>query len=165
MQRLCCTNIPRYSGSDSVANSISNIREFAMERKLDHFRFFFSDIGKTDENGVAVDDTLSKVWFDYSVAPLGVESEAFDLYIVDGRRYTFLSVCMSFLHALKHKANMAKVTVIIHDKTSHFEGLINAPLDSFANLEAEGDAFRTYKLLSTVKGKDIVAKLLQHNFL
>lgn len=160
-----CTNVTRYSGSDSVASSITSIRKFAMEEKLDHFRFFFSDIGKTDEKGIAVENTLSKVWFDYSVAPLVVENKAFDLYVIDGRRYTFLSTCMSFLHALKHGADMAKVTVIVHDDTSQFEGLKNAKIDSFANLELEGDSFRIYRLLSTSQEEDIIAKLLHNNFL
>jgi len=89
-----------------------------------HFRFYFSDIGNTVMSGYPElkpeknpnhTRWTNKYECNYQVTALMAEREAFDVYIVDGR-YRVACACLSFLHAIKHGANLTKVRVGIHDK-------------------------------------------------
>jgi len=50
----------------------------------------------------------------YQIAPLSVEMDAFDFYIVDGSLIVSCA-CAAMLHAMKHGGNMSMVMVAIHD--------------------------------------------------
>jgi len=102
--------VPRYSGTDSDSKWISMVQR----KTLKHFRFFFADIGETKEWGSPVKAGLKKNQFDYQIAPLLLEQKPFDFYLVDGR-YRTACFCISFLHAMKHGANMENVMVGVHD--------------------------------------------------
>jgi len=105
------TGVPRYAGVDSDATWVAQARDSA---NMDHFRFHFADIGETIEWGHPTHITLQKIQYDYQVAPLVLEHEPFDVYLVDGR-YRVACACVSFLHAMKHGADMSKVRVGTHD--------------------------------------------------
>lgn len=102
--------VPRYSGIDSDAVWVSQSRDAVQS----HFRFYLADIGKTGEWGNPRIPTLSKSVLDYQLAPLLVEPEAFDVYMVDGRMRL---ACMmaSFLHASFHEAPTNHTLVLLHD--------------------------------------------------
>ena len=105
------TNLPRYAGVDSSAEWVSMARSYAPDR----FRFSFADIGPTREWGNPVSNkTLSKMAFNYQVAPLRVERDPFDIYFVDGR-WRVACVMVSFLHAIHVGGDMSKIRVILHD--------------------------------------------------
>jgi hypothetical protein len=103
--------VPRYAGVDSDAVWVKKARG---DSKMDHFRFTFADIGDTVEFGNPKNDKLQKIPYNYQIAPLIVEMDAFDVYLVDGR-YRVSSACVSMLHAMRHGGNMSKVMVAIHD--------------------------------------------------
>jgi hypothetical protein len=130
------SGVPRYSGVDSDPHWVSMARnnvkqtelilENGMNRtsipnnNMDHyFRFQFADIGPTKLWGYPQNDRLSKIPYDYQIAPLVPEGDAFDVYLIDGR-YRIACACVAFLHALKHVANhhRTNVRVGIHDNGS-----------------------------------------------
>jgi len=103
--------VPRYVGVDSDAAWISTARA---ESRMDHFRFFFADIGKTRQVGHPVDNRLKKIPYDYQIMPLVGETEAFDVYVIDGR-YRIACACVSLLHALSCNGDMEKIRFAFHD--------------------------------------------------
>lgn len=103
--------VPRYAGVDSDARWVARSRT---NTEMSHFRFSFADIGDTKYFGHPADPTLSKIGYDYQIAPLAVEQKPFDVYLVDGR-YRIACACASFLHAIKHGGDMTKVLVAVHD--------------------------------------------------
>jgi hypothetical protein len=105
------TNLPRYTGVDSSAEWVSMARSHAPDR----FRFYFADIGPTKEWGNPVsNETLAKMALDYQIAPLRVERDPFDIYLVDGR-WRVACVMASFLHAIQSGGDMNKIRVVLHD--------------------------------------------------
>jgi hypothetical protein len=79
-----------------------------------HFRFYFADIGPTVAWGNAPNPSLPKIAYNYQVATLSLQLQPFDVYLVDGR-FRVSCVCLSFLHALKYRADMDHVRVAVHD--------------------------------------------------
>lgn len=156
------TNITRYAACDSRASSLSKIRNATIDAEMEHFRFFFSDIGETDEDGTAINGDISKLWYDFSIAPLVIEREAFDLYVIDGRRYALFSICMSFLHAMKHGSDMTKVTIIVYDKSGDSVGLQS--LENIAGSFVERPKLKMFRLKPAIQEKDIYTLLLQQNY-
>ena len=78
------------------------------------------------------------------MAPLDLEDEPFDVYIVDGR-YRVACACISFLHALKTGGNMESVRVGIHD--NHEEERRYGILRDVADVVVENHKLWVYKLL------------------
>ena len=73
--------VPRYSGIDSDSNYVSDSRNYVQEHfGLEHFRFYFADIGITKVWGYPR-KSLQKNIYDYQFAPLASELEAFDVYM------------------------------------------------------------------------------------
>jgi len=91
------TGVPRYADVDSDAKWAAQARE---KSKLNHFRFNFADISETGLFGNPLDESFQKIQYDYQLAPLVLEDEPFDVYLVDGR-YRVACACVSFLHAMK----------------------------------------------------------------
>lgn len=153
------TDIERYAGSDSIASSIATARNITVESNLDHFRYFFSDVGETHFDGTAADEENKKIWYNYGLAPLVVENEAFDLYVIDGRRYGFFSACISFLHAIKHKADMSKVSVLVYD--GDFDLVMKSFAHDIGDSNKEKGDSNMYRLLPGKGEEDIVNVLLE----
>eukprot|EP00581_Thalassiosira_minuscula_P020120 CAMPEP_0183719400 /NCGR_PEP_ID=MMETSP0737-20130205/12357_1 /TAXON_ID=385413 /ORGANISM="Thalassiosira miniscula, Strain CCMP1093" /LENGTH=270 /DNA_ID=CAMNT_0025949117 /DNA_START=71 /DNA_END=880 /DNA_ORIENTATION=+ len=107
--------VPRYSGIDSDASWVTYARDGIFGN--DHFRFYFADIGKTGLWGYPNNTALGKIPYDYQIAPLAAEMEAFDVYLVDGR-YRVACAAVSFLHAMDRGGDMSEVMVGMHD-TDH----------------------------------------------
>ena len=103
--------VPRLAGVDSVSMWVEKARDGA---NMDHFRFSFADIGKTESFGNPVNVKLKKNPLDYQSAPLNNEMNSFDTYLVDGR-YRVACACASFLHALSRGGDMSHVMVAVHD--------------------------------------------------
>ena len=76
------------------------------------------------------------------MAPLDLEDEPFDVYIVDGR-YRVACACISFLHALKTGGNMESVRVGIHD--NHEEERRYGILRDVADVVVENHKLWVYK--------------------
>jgi len=105
------TNLPRYAGVDSSAEWVSTARSHAPDR----FRFSFADVGPTRDWGNPVNnETLAKMALNYQLAPLKVERDPFDVYLVDGR-WRVACVMASFLHAIQTGGDMSKIRVVLHD--------------------------------------------------
>ena len=102
--------VPRYSGVDSDVTWVGKARDGA---KMDHFRFSFADIGRTESFGNPTNEKLEKIPLSYQSAPLNNEMEPFDLYLVDGR-YIVDCACASFLHAMSRGGDMRHVMVAMH---------------------------------------------------
>ena len=105
------TNLPRYVGVDSSSEWITAVRE----RSPDLYRFYFADIGETGMWGFPKTKPLTaKMKFNYQIAPLFIERDPFDVYLVDGR-FRVACVMASFLHAMDTGAIMNKTRVLLHD--------------------------------------------------
>ncbi len=157
------SDISRYAGSDSMAKSLFNARNLTLNCNLDHFRFFFSDIGGTNRDGTAVDESSQKISYNYAFAPLVVESEAFDLYAIDGRRYGLLCICISFLHAIKYNANVEKIAVVVYGKS--FDSEIQSFAYSISNSTQGQGHFSIYRLDANKGEREIVSALIEHGYL
>jgi hypothetical protein len=107
--------VARYAGIDSDPTWVGLAREKVSSR----FRFYLADVGPTGAWGLAKNN-LTKAVYQYQLAPLIAEPEAFDVYMVDGR-WRFACVLASFLHAADRgdsKANhgdRTQTTVLLHD--------------------------------------------------
>jgi hypothetical protein len=110
--------VPRYAGIDSDANWVA----LAAESVSDHYRFYLANIGPTRMWGFPIKPHLVKNVYQYQMAPLVAEPDAFDVYMVDGR-YRFPCLLASFLHAAARGAKRSHTTVLLHDcmetKASH----------------------------------------------
>ncbi len=149
-------SVPRYAGVDSDALWVAKARE---ESKKDHFRFYFADIGKTVKWGYPVNEKFSKLTYNYQIAPLASELEAFDVYLVDGR-YRVACACVSFLHAMKHNGDMTKILVGVHDNddsSRHYE-----VLKDIADLQIENKKLWVYKLKPTTTQAELYKMWLDH---
>jgi hypothetical protein len=102
--------VPRYAGIDSDAVWVGKARDSV----LPHFCFYLADIGKTKPMGFGhpIDPNLTKLLLNYQAAPLIVEPEAFDVYMVDGRM-RIACVLVAFLHASARGGQIP--TVLMHD--------------------------------------------------
>lgn len=102
--------VPRYAGIDSDAVWVGKARDSV----LPHFRFYLADIGKTKPMGFGhpIYPNLTKSLLDYQVAPLIVEPEAFDVYMVDGRM-RIACVLVALLHASARGGPTP--TILMHD--------------------------------------------------
>ena len=87
-------HVPRYAGIDSDVVWVDSTRKAV----TDHFRFYYGDLGTTKFWGYPADEKLSKIQYQYQVAPLESELLPFDVYMVDGR-YRVACALLSFLHA------------------------------------------------------------------
>jgi hypothetical protein len=143
------TGVPRYAGVDSDANWLTQSREAS---KLDHFRFNFADIGKIQAFGNPVDPSLQKNHYDYQIAPLVLEDEPFDVYLVDGR-YRVACACISILHAMKTGGNMELVRVGVHDNAETGRGY--GILKNVADVVVENNKLWVYKLKKSTTEKDL----------
>ena len=111
--------VPRYAGIDSDPVWIAQARE----KVAPHFRFYLGDIGPTGDWGFPKAAKLDKAVLDYQLAPLVVEPQPFDVYMVDGR-WRVPCLIASFLHASARGATVTtendantqpKTTVLLHD--------------------------------------------------
>jgi hypothetical protein len=141
--------VPRYAGVDSDAVWVADART---NSKMSHFRFYFADIGETKLWGYPVDVTLQKIQYDYQLAPLRAETKPFDIYLVDGR-YRVACMCISFLHAMKHRGDMSKVMVGIHDNDDPNRGY-NA-IQRVAEIVEHTKKLWVYKLKPGIIDQDI----------
>jgi len=101
--------VPRYAGIDSDAAWFSSTRSEVPS----HFRFYLADIGATKEWGYP-EESLQKQILDYQLAPMHVEQQPFDVYLVD-RRWRIACALIAFLHASARGARPADTTVLLHD--------------------------------------------------
>jgi len=143
------TGVPRYAGIDSDAEWVAQARK---NSKLNHFRFNFADIGEIGPWGYPLDESIQKIQYDYQIAPLVLEDEPFDVYLVDGR-YRVACACMSFLHAMKTGGNMELVRVGVHDHDSIWRGY--GILKNVADLVIKNKKLWVYKLKKSTTEKDI----------
>jgi hypothetical protein len=102
--------VARYAGIDSDVAWVDRTRRSVSK----HFRFYYGDVGDTVAWGYPTDPDLAKSVWQYQVAPLQAEMEAFDVYMVDGR-FRIPCVFLSFLHASSRGANPKDTIVLIHD--------------------------------------------------
>ena len=102
--------VPRYAGIDSDAVWVN----VARSKSLDHFRFYYGDIGDTAAWGQPANPSLVKIILDYQLAPLIVEPHPFDVYTVDGR-YRVACMMLAFLHASARGAQKDATIVLLHD--------------------------------------------------
>ena len=143
------TGVPRYAGIDSDAEWVAQARK---NSKLDHFRFNFADIGAIQAWGNPIDESLTKIQYNYQLAPLVLEDEPFDVYLVDGR-YRVACACMSFLHAMKTGGNMELVRVGVHDNAETGRGY--GILKNVADVVVENNKLWVYKLKKSTTEKDL----------
>jgi len=143
--------VPRYAGVDSDAVWVAKAREAAIANGMDHFRYYFSDIGETKYWGFPTKPELAKNEYDYQVSALMAEKQAFDVYLVDGR-YRVACACLSFLHAIKHRGVdlASQVRVGIHDNDQNEkDGTYNRHYEIFqevADAEIQNTKLWVYKL-------------------
>jgi len=129
------------------------------EAGVDHFRFYFADIGPTKAYGFAINTKLRKNPFDYQVAALKTEKEAFDVYLVDGR-YRVACVMVCFLHALRRGGDMKVVRVGLHDTN---QGWRNYDIvKEIAVAEFESKRLTVLALKEDVTEKDLYSLWLKH---
>ena len=146
------TGVPRYSGIDSDAMWVSQARE---NSKLEHFRFNFADIGTSKAWGRPQNPLLQKIQYNYQIAPLVLEDESFDVYLVDGR-YRVACACVSFLHAIKTGGNMDTVRVGIHDNDANQAGMRHYDvLTTVAEVMIKNSKLWTYKLKNDTTEEDL----------
>jgi hypothetical protein len=151
------TGVPRYSGIDSDAVWVSQARE---NSKLEHFRFNFADIGTSKAWGRPQNPLLQKIQYNYQIAPLVVEDESFDVYLVDGR-YRVACACVSFLHAIKTGGNMDTVRVGVHDNDGnhvarrHHDVRNYDVLTTVADVMIKNSKLWTYKLKNDTTEEDL----------
>eukprot|EP00568_Trieres_chinensis_P002096 CAMPEP_0183310760 /NCGR_PEP_ID=MMETSP0160_2-20130417/33091_1 /TAXON_ID=2839 ORGANISM="Odontella Sinensis, Strain Grunow 1884" /NCGR_SAMPLE_ID=MMETSP0160_2 /ASSEMBLY_ACC=CAM_ASM_000250 /LENGTH=268 /DNA_ID=CAMNT_0025475113 /DNA_START=11 /DNA_END=814 /DNA_ORIENTATION=+ len=103
--------VPRYAGVDSDATWVAKARKKSGKKR---FRFYFADIGETAAWGNPTMPSLAKIAYNYQIAPMVAEEEAFDVYLVDGR-YRVACACVAFLHAIQRGGDLERVRVGIHD--------------------------------------------------
>mmetsp|Transcript_9306 Transcript_9306/g.13838 ORF Transcript_9306/g.13838 Transcript_9306/m.13838 type:complete len:608 (+) Transcript_9306:87-1910(+) len=156
------TKIPRYFGSDSVASSLSVTRNNTINEELDHFRFFLTDVGQTDEDGEPINERSSKILYDI-MAPLVTENEAFDIYVVNRGQYSFFCTCVSLLHKMKYGGNTATGSIVVYEKSSTFSKLQLQSLESVVASSFIGDNIRIFHLLPNTEEKDIISALHSNN--
>ncbi len=150
------TKIPRYAASDFTASSLSNTRNMTINEELDHFRFFFADVGQTGDSGEPINERSSKIPYNV-MAPLITESEAFDIYVINNRWYSFFCTCIAFLHEMKYRGDMSLASVVVYEKSSTFSKFQLQSLKSIAASSLVGDNIRIFRLLPTTKEKDIIS--------
>ncbi|KAL3913558.1 MAG: hypothetical protein SGILL_006438 [Bacillariaceae sp.] len=102
--------VARYAGVDSHPGYLNDVRSKVSPK----FRFYYGDVGNLKNWGYPADTKLTKILWQYQVAPLYSEPEPFDVYFVDGR-YRVACVLFSFLHASAKGAKHADTIVMIHD--------------------------------------------------
>jgi hypothetical protein len=146
------TGVPRYSGIDSDAVWVSQARD---NSKLEHFRFNFADVGASKAWGYPQNPLLQKIQYNYQIAPLVLEDEPFDVYLVDGR-YRVACACVSFLHAIKTGGNMDTVRVGIHDNDANQAGMRHYDvLTTVAEVMIKNSKLWTYKLKNDTTEEDL----------
>ena len=61
--------------------------DYSRERRSpDLYRFYFADIGETEMwEFPKIEPLTAKMKFNYQIAPLFIERDPFDVYLVDGR--------------------------------------------------------------------------------
>lgn len=144
------TGVPRYSGIDSDAVWVAQARN---NSKLDHFRFNFADVGMTGAWGYPTNLALQKIQYNYQIAPLVLEDESFDVYLVDGR-YRVACACVSFLHAIKTGGNMELVRVGVHDNDQNGVRKYDV-LTKVADVVVKNKKLWVYKLKNNTSEEDI----------
>lgn len=165
------TRMPRWSGVDSDSNWVVGVRDKPIIPS--HFQFNFGDIGQTQAYGWPKGFRLGfepqrqdshlimgKMAYRYIVAPLVLERDSFDVYLVDGR-WRVACACMSFLHAMSRGGDMEKVRVMVHDYDVVTRGYDNIEKE-IAVLERRSNKLAIFKLKPGI-GEGAVADLyLRH---
>lgn len=141
-------SVPRYAGVDSDATWVSHTR---LNASMDHFRFYFADVGETLWFGYP-EDRLKKNEYDYQVQALHSELKPFDVYLVDGR-YRVACACLSFLHAIKTGGVMENVRVGVHDSHDITRGY--SRLKQVAQVVLQTKRLWVYKLHSDTTEDDL----------
>jgi len=160
-QIAAAVQVPRYAGVDSDALWVNMAREYAINHTMDHFRFYSSDIGETKLWGWPVKPEGAKYQYNYQIATLMAEQEAFDVYLIDGR-YRVACACVAFLHAIKHCNNnqsdhrLENVRVGVHDNDQNRWRKYNA-LEKVADVVTRNRKLWVYKL--KMNDDDIEEKL------
>jgi len=175
--------VPRYSGTDANVNWVAHVqRNNANSAKnlnststAKNFRYFFADVGGLLTDGNPKNAQLQKNEFDYQVAPLMLEPQAFDVYFIDGigrYRYRVACACLAFLHALKYdkrgqvedgyrtSKNAYEVKVGIHDVDVR-EG--NDMLEDVAYVVEESKKLRVYSLRHNATENEIFQLWKKHS--
>jgi hypothetical protein len=121
----------------------------ARDASMDHFRFTFADIGKTRAWGNPTNESLQKIHFNYQIAPLIPERDAFDVYLVDDR----YRVACALLHAMSRGGDTSKVMVGIHDsdRESYKEAF-----GKVTDVVQNSDKLNVYKLKKDVTEKGML---------
>ena len=143
------TGVPRYAGVDSDALWVAQART---NSKLEHFRLNFADVGVSKAWGYPQNSKLQKIHYNYQIAPLVLEDEAFDVYLVDGR-YRVACACVSFLHAIKTGGDMALIKVGVHD--NNFSGRHYDVLTDVADVVIKNTKLWVYKLKDSTTEEDL----------
>ena len=99
--------VPRFAGVDSDAKWV----EFARSHSPPHFSFYFADVGETKPYGFPAQE-YEKSIYNYQLAPLISQLDAFDVYLVDGR-WRIGCMLLSFLHAAA--LGQQNPQVLLHD--------------------------------------------------
>lgn len=133
--------VKRYSGIDSDPVWVGKARE----KVASHFRFYLADIGSTGGWGKPM-EVLPKQVLNYQLAPLIVESKAFDVYMVDGR-WRLACLLVSFLHASARGGESP--TVLVHD----CQRLAYHKADHLLDLEIIGDENKSTEKLCVYRRK------------
>lgn len=138
------TNMPRYVGVDSSSEWIAKVRE----RAPHWFRFHFADVGPTRAWGYPT-KRLKKTTFNYQIAPLFLERDSFDVYLVDGR-FRVACAMASFLHAIHTGGDLSKTTVLIHDYLPDNDWRKYSVVKTVADTEIKGEKVLVLKLMPNI---------------
>lgn len=152
------TRMPRWSGIDSDSNWVVGVRDKPLIPS--YYQFNFGDIGPTKVWGYPTQPDLDKMLFRYVVAPLALEREPFDVYLVDGR-WRVACACMAFLHAMSLGGDMDKIRVLVHDYQDTNRGYTIIE-DEIADVDRRSSKLRVFKLKPGI-GESEVADLFLRN--
>eukprot|EP00127_Corallochytrium_limacisporum_P006990 Clim_evm44s239 gene=Clim_evmTU44s239 len=102
--------VPRYTGVDASETWLSHFRSITPS----HFTFVWTDIGPIKSWGYPIDLEATPKFPRYSLGPLAMESDSFEVYFVNGR-FRVACTLASFLHASLHGKSEDEYHVIVHD--------------------------------------------------
>lgn len=157
------TGMPRWSGIDSDPKYVADVRSKPLVPS--HFQFNFGDIGPTGAWGWPEQrgrrpNFERKQLLRYIWAPLALEREAFDVYLVDGR-WRVACACASFLHAIGAGGDMERVRVMVHDYGEKSRGY-QVIEEEIADIDAMSDHLAVFKLKPGIDEGDIERLYLRH---
>jgi hypothetical protein len=98
---------------------------------------------------------LQKIQYNYQIAPLVLEDEPFDVYLVDGR-YRVACACVSFLHAIKTGGNMDTVRGGTPDNDKNQAGMRHYDvLTTVADVMIKNSKLWMYKIKNDTTEEDL----------